>query len=232
MAPRPRLVLFDAVETLFSLEAVRERLVEVGAPPDALESWLARLLRDAMGLTAAGGYAPFREIAVGALAPELWRRDIAVTPPTVEHVLGGFEQLEVHHDVVPALDALAEHPIPASVLTNGTAETTEATLRRAGIRDRFEHVVTVHEVERWKPHPEPYRHAIERAGVPAESAAMVAVHGWDIAGARRAGLVTGWCNRLEGHLSESLGPADVVGEDLGAVVRGMLALPEGDASGG
>ena len=63
MSEVPAVVAFDVVETLFSLEAVRERLVGVGAPTNSLELWFARMLRDALAVTAAGGYVSFRQAA-------------------------------------------------------------------------------------------------------------------------------------------------------------------------
>jgi 2-haloacid dehalogenase len=64
-------------------------------------------------------------------------------------------------------------------------------LERAGVRGLVEHVVSVEAVRRWKPAPEPYRHATEVCEVPAERMALVAAHGWDVHGAGGAGLVTG-----------------------------------------
>ena len=51
MPRRPQVVAFDAIETVFSLDPLRDRLVTLGLPPHALEVWFARTLRD--GLLAA-----------------------------------------------------------------------------------------------------------------------------------------------------------------------------------
>ncbi len=72
----------------------------------------------------------------------------------------------------------------------------------------------------WKPHRSVHHAAI--GGVEPQRAALVAVHGWDIYGARQAGLMTGWCSRLEEVLPPSLGPAEVEGPDLLTVVEGLL----------
>ncbi|WP_235883361.1 HAD family hydrolase [Saccharopolyspora elongata] len=45
MPTRPRVVIFDVVETLMSLEPLRDRLAEVGLPGQLLERWFDRLLR-------------------------------------------------------------------------------------------------------------------------------------------------------------------------------------------
>lgn len=55
-------VAFDIIGTCFSLDKPRQRLVELGAPPHALELWFAQTLRDAFGLSPAGSYRPLKEV--------------------------------------------------------------------------------------------------------------------------------------------------------------------------
>ncbi len=67
MIHRPAVVAFDVIETLMSLEPLRERLTEIGQPPHLLEAWYTRTLRDGMALSATGDYAPFTDVAEAAL---------------------------------------------------------------------------------------------------------------------------------------------------------------------
>ena len=73
--------------------------------------------------------------------------------------------------------------------------------------------------------PAPYRRLAQRLDLDPSRVAMVAVHAWDVHGAHRAGLVTGWAARLEGEPSLLFDPPDVSGPDLVAVALGLLALP-------
>ena len=68
MAARPRIVAFDVIETTFSLESLRPRLSAQGIPGASLETWFARILRDAFALAATDTYAGFRDIAAATLA--------------------------------------------------------------------------------------------------------------------------------------------------------------------
>lgn len=222
MAAPPRLVVFDAIETLFSLEPVRLELRQIGVGDRALETWFARLLRDAFALTAAGGYAGFRPLAEGALRSVLADHDVPATDEVLDRVFAAFSTLPIHADGPPALEAVVRAGIPVHILTNGTGDTTEQLLANAGVSHLVDAVLTVHDVGRWKPAPEPYLHAAGAGGVDPSEVALVAVHGWDICGARAAGLRTGWCSRLEHHLSPALGPADATGDSLVAVVRSLL----------
>ena len=55
-------VVLDIIGTCFSLDKPRQRLVELGAPPHALELWFAQTLRDAFAFSHAGSYLPLKEV--------------------------------------------------------------------------------------------------------------------------------------------------------------------------
>ncbi len=218
VAAPPKVVLFDAVETMFSLRPVAAALEPLGLHVEAV---FTRLLRDGFALAAAGTYEPFRRVAgsaVTALAPQ-------ASPEQHDAVLAAFEQLPAHPDVEPALSLLSEAGITVCALTNGSSDATVALLEANGLQDKVERVLSVEEVQRWKPAPAPYRHALDQLGADARDVALVAVHSWDVHGARRAGLTTGWCSRLEGAYPSIFDPPDVSGPDLVAVATGLLALP-------
>ena len=67
MSRRPAVVAFDVIETLMSLEPLRDRLVASGQPPGLLEAWYTRTLRDGMALSVTGDYVAFADVAEAAL---------------------------------------------------------------------------------------------------------------------------------------------------------------------
>jgi 2-haloacid dehalogenase len=224
--PRVELVLFDVVETLFSLEAVGRRLQDAGAGERALQLWFARFLRDGVSLAACGDFQPFRAVAASSLGGVLRASGIEPENAMVEEVLAAFAELEPYPDVRPALERLRDAGVRTMTLSNGGADSSARLLERAGLRQLVEAVISVDEVRLWKPRPEPYHHACHRAGVARERSALVAVHSWDVHGAARAGLLTGWCSRLEGHFPEVFRTPTVTGGSLLDVVAGLLAFGE------
>lgn len=218
MTHRPRIVVFDAVETMFSLQPVATALQPLGI---GVDTYFARLLRDGFALAAAATYQSFSRVADAALAA------LAPGATSEQHdaVLRAFEHLPAHPDARPALQLLADAGVTVCVLTNGAAAATEHLLEAGDLRDHVQRVISVDDVERWKPAPEPYRHAVDLLDAVADDVALVAVHSWDIHGAHGAGLATGWCSRLEGSYTASFDPPDVAGADLVAVTTGLLALP-------
>ncbi|MGW0229907.1 haloacid dehalogenase type II [Actinopolymorpha singaporensis] len=229
MPHRPEVVVFDVNETLTDLSPLRDRLESVGAPRHLLDSWFAATLRDGFALTSVGEYADFAAVAKSALRTALAGSgagfaDEAKREEAVAEVISGFPALDVHPDVPAGLRRLREAGVRLVTLTNGAAEMTRGSFERAGVLDLFERRLSVSEPRRWKPAPEPYLWAVGECGVPADRAALVAVHPWDTDGAARAGLTTAWIDRSGRPFPDIFRAPDVTGPDLPAVVESLLAL--------
>ncbi len=226
-AGRPEVVVFDVNETLSNLEPLRERFTRVGAPGHLLETWFAATLRDGFALTAAGSSATFPEVATGVLRTLLHRQPglTAGLDEAAQGVLDGFPGLDLHPDVAEGMRLLADAGVRMVTLTNGSAALAARLFDGAGLSGLVERRLSVDDVGRWKPAPEPYRYAAEQCGVPVDRAAMVAVHPWDLHGAARAGLTTGWISRAGGPWPAVFDGPDATGADLPALARALLALP-------
>jgi 2-haloacid dehalogenase len=188
-------VVFDVMGTLFDLRPVRDRFEHAGAPGAALEAWFGRLLHSATSLTLAGDFRPFRELAETTLRTTLAQLD--VDEGHAPDVLAALGQLDPYPDAREAVARLAAAGVRVATLTNGGKQHTRGLLERAGLADSVEAVITVDEVQAYKPAPEPYRHAAARLGVEPGDLTLVAAHGWDVVGARAAGLQAIWVDRLE-----------------------------------
>ncbi len=225
MKSRPKVVAFDVVETLFSLEPLRARLEVLGLTGAALEIWFTRLLRNAFALDASGIYKPFGEVARSTL--EVLVGEFHRTPDksALDQVLAGFAELPAYPDVAPTFQLLHEAGVRIVTLTNGQADNTRRLLERAGLDQFVERVISIDEVRCWKPAREVYLHAALVVNVAPEELALVAAHAWDVQGASQAGLVTGWVSRLEKHFLQVMNPPDVTGDTLTEVSQRLLALP-------
>jgi 2-haloacid dehalogenase len=203
--------VFDVNETLSDLAPMGTRFAEVGLPPTAAQLWFAALLRDGIGVAAAGGLVRFADAARGVLAPML-----PGDPDAVEHVMAGFQELPVHPDVPDGVRALRAAGHRLATLSNGAAEVAAGLLGRAGVRDQFEALLSVEDAGAWKPARAAYLFAVDRLRVRPAEATLVAVHPWDIDGAARAGLHTAWVNRsgaaYPAHLTSPERTVRTVGE--------------------
>jgi 2-haloacid dehalogenase len=73
-------------------------------------------------------------------------------------------ELPTHPEVPDALSRLRSAGFPLATLTNSSPEMVRAQLGYAGILELFDQVLSVEEVRRYKPAPEPYQLAAERFG--------------------------------------------------------------------
>lgn len=220
----PLVAVFDVNETLSDMTGLAGRLEEVGAGAALLPIWFAATLRDGFALTAAGAYADFSAIAVPTLAGMLagveTLRGTAQT--AAEHVVAGMAELELHPDVAPGLQQLADAGVRIITLSNGAASVAESLLERAGLRHLVEGCLSISDAGRWKPAPEAYAYAARRCEADLGQLVLIAVHPWDIDGARRAGLRTGWLSR-DGRAYPSffLAP-EAIGHNLPALAAELI----------
>ena len=219
---RPDAAVFDVIETIFPLEPLRPRLAALDLGGD-LDLFFTRILRDAFALDATGTFRPFRELASAALEVLAAQRGLSPGRDAIEAVLDGFRTLDPAPDVRPAMERLRAAGVTVATLSNGGVEATRALLDRCGLLPLVARVMGVDEIRRYKPTRAIYEHAATSLGLPPARLAMIAVHAWDLEGARRAGLATGWASRLERRWHPAMAPPDVSGPDLVAVVDGLLA---------
>lgn len=195
MSKRIAAVAFDVLGTLFSLETLRSPLTEAGLPPGALEAWFAQTLRDAFALEVTGVFKPFRQIASGTLKGILAKHGLATNENKTEQVLECMTRLTPHAGAEAAFTTLRDAGIPVLALTNGSPESTRKLLRQAQLEAMVERVVTIEEVQHWKPHRAVYLHAAQAQGVAPQRMVLASAHPWDIHGAAHAGLSTAFVAR-------------------------------------
>lgn len=187
-------VAFDAVGTLFSLDAPRRALRDAGAPSYATELWFAQGLRDFFALSHAGGYRPLDDV----LAAELPRtfRAVGIRPDArlMEAPLASLKRLRPRPGAVEAVRALHDVGVRVLVVTNGSRKVTERLLRRARLTDAVDEVVSADDLRTSKPDRRVYE------TVRAHSVGvtwLVSAHAWDCMGATRAGLRSVWVSSAE-----------------------------------
>jgi 2-haloacid dehalogenase len=193
---RPSVIVFDVNETLSDLSPLGARFVEVGASASAAPLWFASILRDGFALTAAGDNPPFagvaRELLLNQLSQSTLNRSVE---EAARHVMDGFASLELHADVASGVDRLQQDGFRLVTLSNGATSVAERLLNAGNVAECFERLLSVEDAGAWKPSPVAYQYAASACGVPPEELLLVAVHPWDVDGARRAGLQSVWVNR-------------------------------------
>ena len=211
----PRAVVFDMFGTLFSVEPLQRKL-----RPAALEAWFERLLHSATSLTLADQFVPFSELAESTLKTTVAKLGLKQDPKEIIDLL---QRLPPQAEADAAFAALERASVLIGVLTNGGERQAAALLAQAGLDERVAEIVSVEEVELYKPHTAVYRHAAERLGVEPRRITLIAAHAWDVVGAKQAGLDAIWIDALERAWPFPKGKPRRVAHDLVEAVELALA---------
>ena len=217
-----RWVLFDLNGTLVDPVVMAQPLGDSGADEQLVLDAFDDAIQQAMVVTLTGATIPFSELVRAGLRRRLAMagRDAAVA----DDALGLMGTMPAFIDAPAALEQLRGIGLRLGVLTQSDAAAADGVLRFAGLRDRIEVVVSAPESGAFKPDPRPYRMALERIGATGEETALVAAHWWDVAGAKAAGLRTGWVARRDLVLPDDVPEPDVGGRDLLEVAEGLAKL--------
>ena len=126
--------------------------------------------------------------------------------------------LPLKSGAVELLDALQRTGCPMAIVTSSSRRTAEAHLTQAGIRDRFETILTRDDVARGKPSPDLYLLAAEQFGLKPEFCVAVEDSNHGVTAAHAAGVITIMVPDMAPPTDETRAKCVAVVPDLGAVL--------------
>ncbi|WP_455206593.1 haloacid dehalogenase type II [Kaarinaea lacus] len=110
-------------------------------------------------------------------------------------VLDTYKVLPAFADVKQGLEAARSAGFQMFAFSNGSAEMVEGLLVNAELVDYFIDIVSVDEVQSFKPDPAVYHHFLKRAGASPENAWLVSSNPFDVIGAIASGMQAAWVKR-------------------------------------
>jgi 2-haloacid dehalogenase len=169
--------------------------------------------------TLGGRHADFWRVAGDALRAAARSLAVEVSPGQHDELLGAWLRLEPWPDVRSALDQLAARGLLLAPLANLADEIVEGAAARAGLRDRFDEVISTQRARTYKPDPRAYQLAVDALRVTRSEIVFVPSAAWDLAGAGWFGFRCFWVNRRD-ETPDELGVA------AGATARSLTRLPQ------
>jgi 2-haloacid dehalogenase len=222
--PRVRAVAFDLF-TLFDPRGVEARVAEVvGAGSALAATWKTRLFEYCWIRAAAGQYVDFERLVKDSLAYAAATHGVALGEAARARLEAVFTELSLWPDTAATLSELKQRGLRLAPLANYAPRMIERLLRRAGIREMFEDLVSTDRARTYKPDPRAYALAETAFGLGREEIAFAAFGGWDAAGAKWHGYPTFWVNRFQ-VAPEELVAADDSGADLTALAAWLATRP-------
>ncbi|HUM13719.1 MAG TPA: haloacid dehalogenase type II [Myxococcaceae bacterium] len=110
-------------------------------------------------------------------------------------LLDVYQRLPAFADAHDGLARLAEAGHRLVAFSNGVGATLRGLLTHARLMPPLTDVVSVDEVQTYKPSPAVYRHLLGRSGGSPERTWLVSSNAWDVLGAKSAGLRAAWVRR-------------------------------------
>jgi 2-haloacid dehalogenase len=216
--------VFDVNETLLDMGTLDPHFERVFGDVSARQAWFDQFLQLWLTEMVTGVYQEFGTIGGAALKMLAEARGVGISDDEVGEILGTMKEMPPHPEVEEGLSRLRDAGYRLATLTNSTREVGEAQIDNSGLRDYFEQTLSADTAQHLKPAPEPYRMAAESLGVKLGEIRLVAAHGWDIAGALRAGCAAAFVARPGKALFPTVPPPDVVGADVRGVADRIVTV--------
>jgi 2-haloacid dehalogenase len=141
--------------------------------------------------------------------------DIEITEEqALEAIKVPLLSLPAHPDVKSSLVSLRTQGYKIVSLTNSSNNGVETQFANAGLTDYFDKRMSIEDIKVYKPDLRAYEWALKQLNVKPEEALMVAAHGWDVAGAKAAGLQTAFVARPGKALYPLATKPDYIVKDL------------------
>ncbi|MBW3632581.1 MAG: haloacid dehalogenase type II [Chloroflexi bacterium] len=216
-----RAVILDVNQTMLDLGALDALFAEWFGDPVIRKEWFAQTLHFALTLAATRSFESFGEVGAVALADIAHRHHVLLPENAPTRLREAMLRLPAHADVEPALRLLRDAGLVTAALSNNPLPVVSEQLRHAGLAPLFDEIMSVDEAGALKPAPEVYQFAAGRLGFAPQSIWMVAAHGWDIAGATRAGLRGAFVAR-PGQSPDPFALPEIIADDLPSIARAIL----------
>ncbi len=202
-------VLFDLLTALLDSWSVWNA---AAGSESAGRRWRGEYLRLTYG---SGWYRPYETLVREAALATGLNVDAAV------RLEEAWDTLPPWDDATSALAALVGR-VKLGVVTNCSTALGARAAARVGVK--WDVVVTAEDAGFYKPHPAPYRMALEKLGVTADRTRFVAGSGYDLFGTAAVGLRTYWHNRVGLALPEGASAADKESPTLAAMPEWALGV--------
>jgi 2-haloacid dehalogenase len=188
---------FDAYGTIFDVHSVialcEEFFPSRGTALSQL--WRTKQLEYTWLRSLMGKYEDFWKVTEDGLTFACASLGLSLTDDQRVRLMEAYLHLTPYPDVASALKRL--NHLPLAILSNGAPSMLQDVVANAGLRDDFQHLISVDSVKIFKPHASVYQLAPDKFGFTANEIGFVSSNGWDIAGAAHFGFTTFWINRAK-----------------------------------
>ncbi|CAB3751888.1 haloacid dehalogenase type II [Paraburkholderia humisilvae] len=213
-------VVFDLYGTLYDVHSVAS-LCSQFYPGRGLEIsmlWRQKQLEYTWLRSLMGSYAPFEQVTDDALGFIGKQLKLNLTSGTHEALCNEYLQIKPYPEVPAALAKLRAQGLPLAILSNGSRHSIRSVVNHSGLEPQFDYLLSVDDVQVFKPHNAAYELAEKRMGIARDDLLFVSSNAWDASGAHHFGFTVCWVNRTSNTFDE-------LGQRPDHVIAGLDELP-------
>ncbi len=188
---------FDVYGTLIDTQGVTKTLQRhVGElAPEFARTWREKQLEYSFRRGLMRSYQPFSVCIAQALDYTSSLLGLNLPSTVRDELLQAYRILPAFMDARAGLQQAAEAGMRCFAFSNGAGEAVEGLLQQAGIREAFEGVVSVNDLQTFKPNPDVYDYFLRCSGSAASDTWLISGNPFDVIGALTAGMKAAWVKR-------------------------------------
>ena len=215
-----RALVFDAYGTLFDVHSVAALCEELwpGKGEIVTRAWRAKQLEYTWQRSLMRRYQDFKRVTEAGLRYACAAAGVPLADAQLARLMEAYLHLSPFPEAGEALAALRTGKLRLAILSNGSPAMLRPLVKNAGLREALHAVISVDELEIYKPAPAVYRLAVEKLDLPKRAIGFVSSNCWDACGAKAFGFTTFWVNR-------SGAPLDDLGAAPDHVIATLAELP-------
>ncbi len=188
---------FDVYGTLIDPFGISEALQAIAGEetPAFAQMWRDKQIEYLFRRGLGRDYRPFSVCTRQALDYTALRLQVDLSAGDKRELLARYRELPAYEEVAGALRKLKDAGCRNYAFSNGEPDDLACLLAHAGLDAVLEGIVSVHDVQSFKPDPAVYRHFLEQTGATKRETWLVSGNPFDVIGAHMAGWRTAWVKR-------------------------------------
>ncbi|MCW2119620.1 haloacid dehalogenase type II [Flavobacterium sp. 7A] len=195
-------IAFDIYGTLINTESILQslKIIDAQNATDIMETWRNKQLEYSFRRGLMNSYVDFSVCTANALDYACLKHGSVIDKAQKESLLQEYKKLPVFPDVVSTLEKLHKENIKLVAFSNGSRNAIIELLTNAQILHIFDKIVSVEDVQSFKPSPIVYAHLLKETDSEKSNTWLVSSNPFDITGAGSFGLQTIWVQRSDKSL--------------------------------
>ena len=194
--------VFDAYGTLFDVSAAARtaaaepnRAALAACWQKLATDWRLKQLQYTWLRAVADAHTDFWDVTQNGLDWALENNGLHGDAELRERLLQLYWELAAYAEVPAMLKSLKSAGLNTAILSNGSPKMLDGAVQSAGIGDLLDDVLSVEDVQVFKPHKSVYDLVTNRFQCAPSEVLFVSSNGWDAAAASSYGFYTTWVNR-------------------------------------